>query len=521
MEGRPSIQGRSAHYEPLFKLASGGMATVYVGRLQGAMGFQRLVAIKRPHRHLLDDPRFVAMLLHEANLASKLHHPNVVSVQDVVQGDDVVYLIMDLVEGASLAELQRAAKDRDMAIPREVAIRLLLDASAGLHAAHELTDDDGNPMGLVHRDMSPHNVLVGVDGIARVADFGIAKCANAQGSPTTTTGTLKGKYAYMAPEYIGGRGVDRRSDVFSLGVVAWELLAGRRLFVGDSPPSVMMKVVQEAAPPLSDATDAFGKVLDDVLSQALAKRPSERFDTVEAFANALEHSARAAASVASAAEVARLVRTLVGDALDARRQKVKALLEERHPQVNHERLTDPLPVHLAALDQAGSLPGVSLHRQERPSQAQSIVEPGRSALLPETTSSQARLPVRRYGAWPWVLLAVVVTAALAFAVVRSREPSDAAASSGDGSAAVLPTGLIARESATPIEPTASAPTSLAASVSIDAGHPDAVARPPTTTGVRQPAGTKSAGTKPEETKPEAAPPTTTPTDRTPPPNPYE
>jgi serine/threonine-protein kinase len=516
MEGRPSIQGRSARYEPLFKLASGGMATVYVGRLQGAMGFQRLVAIKRPHRHLLDDPRFVGMLLHEANLASKLHHPNVVSVQDVVQNDDVVYLIMDLVEGVSLADLQRAAKDRDLAIPREVAIRLLLDASAGLHAAHELADDDGNPMGLVHRDVSPHNVLVGADGIARVVDFGIAKCANAQGSPTTTTGTLKGKYAYMAPEYIEGRGVDRRSDVFGLGVVAWELLAGRRLFVGDSPPSVMMKVVQEAAPPLSDATDAFGKVLDDVLRQALAKKPSERFDTVEAFANALEHSARAASSVASAAEVARLVRTLVGDALDARRQKVKALLEERNPSVDRERVTDPLPMHLAALDQAGSLPGISAREQERPSQAQSIVEPERSALLPETTSSQSRLPVRRYGAWPWVLLAVVVIAALVLVLARSRE-SDAGAASGEGSATVLPTGLIAGEPPTPIASALTAATALAASGSIDAGQPDAVATArATAAGTRKPV-----AANPEETKPAADPTVTTPADRSPPPNPYE
>ncbi len=518
MDGRPSIQGRAARYEPLFKLASGGMATVYVGRLQGAMGFQRLVAIKRPHRHLLDDPRFVGMLLHEANLASKLHHPNVVSVQDVVQIDDVVYLIMDLVEGASLAELQRAAKDRDLTIPREIAIRLLLDASAGLHAAHELSDDDGNPMGLVHRDMSPHNVLVGVDGIARVADFGIAKCANAQGSPTTTTGTLKGKYAYMAPEYIEGRGVDRRSDVFSLGVVAWELLAGRRLFVGDSPPSVMMKVMQEAAPPLSDATDAFGKVLDDVLSQALAKKPNERFDTVEAFANALENSGRAAASVASAAEVARFVRSLVGDALDARRQKVKALLDERHPAVDRERLTDPLPEHLAALDQAGSLPGVSVHVEERPSQAMSVVEPERSALVPDTTASPARLPMRR-GAWPWVLLAVVVAAAVVWVVVQSRERLGAEASPEQGSAVAIPTGLIAGQSAIPIASVLHAQPQVAASNGVD--RPDAAVAQPATTIMRQPLGTKPAETKPAETKPPETKPATEPTDRTPPPNPYE
>jgi serine/threonine-protein kinase len=137
---------------------------------------------------LLEDPRLVEMLLHEANLASRLHHPNVVSVQDVVQVHDNVYLVMDLVEGAPLADLIELARERDMPIPPDVAVRVLLDASAGVHAAHELLDDDGKSLGLVHRDMTPHNILVGVDGVSRVTDFGIAKCVNAQNSPATTAG---------------------------------------------------------------------------------------------------------------------------------------------------------------------------------------------------------------------------------------------------------------------------------------------------------------------------------------------
>jgi serine/threonine protein kinase len=331
------IQGKAARYEPLFKIASGGMATVYAGRLAGAMGFQRLVAIKRPHRHLLEDPRLVEMLLHEANLASRLHHPNVVSVQDVVQVHDNVYLVMDLVEGAPLADLIEIARERDMPIPPDVAVRVLLDASAGVHAAHELLDDDGKPLGLVHRDMTPHNILVGVDGVSRVTDFGIAKCVNAQNSPATTAGVLKGKYAYMAPEYVQGRGIDRRGDVFSLAVVAWELLAGRRLFHGGSPAATMMKVTHEPAPPLSQVTCAFGDALDAVLSQALIKDPAERFATAEAFANALEFSARSVCGVASPGDVGRFVRSLIGDKLDQRRDKLrKALDEQASLDLEHE-----------------------------------------------------------------------------------------------------------------------------------------------------------------------------------------
>jgi eukaryotic-like serine/threonine-protein kinase len=385
---RPSIQGSSARYEPLFKLASGGMATVYVGRLVGALGFQRLVAIKRPHRHLLDDPRFVKMLLAEATLASKLQHPNVVSVQDVVLVDDVVYLVMDLVDGASLSELMHASTKRSQPIPPGVAIRMLLDTCAGLHAAHELSDDTGASLGLVHRDVSPHNVLVGVDGVARVADFGIAKCVNVKGA-TTTTGTLKGKYAYMAPEHINGRRVDRRADVFSLGVVAWELFAGRRLFSGESPANTMMKVVHEPAPPLSEVTNLFGTSLDDVLAQALTKEPDERFLTVEAFAAALEGTARSTCGVASSSQVCKLVRVLVGEGLDKRKARVKALLDERADSASDpERPTEPLPEHMAALDQAPSLPGSVV----QPTQPLESAPPSMSVRVVRATAASEQPP---------------------------------------------------------------------------------------------------------------------------------
>ena len=208
-------------YEPLVKIASGGMATVHLGAMRGELGFRQLVAIKRPHQHLLDDEAFRSTLMTEARLAASIHHANVVAVRDIETFGDSVQLVMDYIAGASLGDLILAwSKDDGPRLAPSVAVRVVLDACAGLHAAHELADDAGKSLGLVHRDVSPQNILVGVDGLARVADFGIAKCADVSGAPTTR-GSLKGKVGYMAPEYVRGMDLDRRADVFALGVVLW------------------------------------------------------------------------------------------------------------------------------------------------------------------------------------------------------------------------------------------------------------------------------------------------------------
>ena len=180
-----------SRYELLTKLASGGMASVYVGRVRGPLGFSRLVAIKRPHPHLAEDPTFLAMLVDEAKVASRIHHPNVVAVLDIERpraerdGATELRLVMEYVEGASLAALLQRCETDALDCPGDVAIRVVLDACAGLHVAHELTDDAGQKLGIVHRDVSPHNILVGLDGLARVADFGIVKATSRPGSTTT------------------------------------------------------------------------------------------------------------------------------------------------------------------------------------------------------------------------------------------------------------------------------------------------------------------------------------------------
>jgi serine/threonine-protein kinase len=204
--------GRYAIYE---KIASGGMATVHVGRQLGHVGFARTVAIKRMHPQYAGDPEFVSMFVDEARLAARIHHPNVVPTLDVVAMDGELFLVMELIQGESLSRLIRTASSRNEHIPPAMVATMLVGVLQGLHAAHEAKSDQGEPLGIVHRDVSPHNIIVGTDGIARVLDFGVAKATGR--IQTTRDGQLKGKLAYMAPEQIHGE-VTRSTDVYA---AAW------------------------------------------------------------------------------------------------------------------------------------------------------------------------------------------------------------------------------------------------------------------------------------------------------------
>lgn len=317
----------SARYVPLVKIASGGMATVYVGTLRGDLGFRRLVAIKRPHPHLAEDPEFRAALLEEAHVAARVQHANVVGVQDVEVAGDDVQLVMDYVEGATLAQLLSAASKRGEKLPARVALRIGIDACAGLAAVHEARDEHGAPLGLVHRDVSPQNLLIGLDGLARLSDFGTAKSALA-GRPSTTQGTLKGKLAYMAPEYVGRGRLDLRVDVFAMGVVLWEALAGKRLFRGANDADTLDRVQREEAPPLREVAPELDARLDEAVARALRKRPEDRWPSADAFGAALAEIAQDGKLLASHAEVARAVREAVEPDLETRRTAVRARLAE-------------------------------------------------------------------------------------------------------------------------------------------------------------------------------------------------
>ncbi|HEX6276484.1 MAG TPA: serine/threonine-protein kinase, partial [Polyangiaceae bacterium] len=284
--GPSNVPPTLGEYSLLAKLASGGMATVYIAMKTGVAGFERLVAIKCCHPHLRDDEEFVNMFLDEARLAASIRHPNVVATLDVSDGE-YLYLVMEYIEGCSLGNLFKHAAKSGRAVPPAIAVRVMSDTLHGLHAAHELKDGDNNPLGLVHRDVSPQNILVGIDGVSRLTDFGIAF---AQARATVTQeGRIKGKFSYLSPEQAKSQPVTRRMDVFSAGTVLWEALTGRPLFRRKDDASTMSAVLSGVIPQPSRVNRALPPGLDAVVMKALQRNPETRYQTAAEFADALEN----------------------------------------------------------------------------------------------------------------------------------------------------------------------------------------------------------------------------------------
>ena len=282
-------------YEIVRKIASGGMATVYLGRGVSALGFERPVAIKACHPHLLEAGDRTQVVLEEARIAALIRHPNVVATLDVTLCDGSVMIVMEYVEGLTVAGLVKAAARADRPVPVSIALRIAEDALAGLHAAHELRADDGRLLGIVHRDVSPQNVIVGIDGFAKLADFGVFK-GDTRSARVTATGEVKGKLGYIAPEVYQGEAATRRSDVYALAVVLWELCAGRRLFDEAADAATMQRVLAGSVPALSSLRSDVPYELDAALARALALDPTDRFATAEGFSRALEALALTTAS---------------------------------------------------------------------------------------------------------------------------------------------------------------------------------------------------------------------------------
>ena len=329
---------RLDRYELIGELASGGMATVFLGRLGGVGGFQRFVAIKRLHPHLAGEEEFIEMFLDEARLAAGIHHPHVVPILEVGQSESAYYLVMEYIEGDTLARLMARSLAMARPVPRPVLMRVVLDTLAGLHAAHELVDPEGVPVQLVHRDVSPQNILVGVDGCSRITDFGVAHAASRLSN--TRTDRLKGKLAYMSPEQARAGEVDRRSDVFAMGIILWEVLAGKRLFKADHEAITLQKVTVEPIPRLSSVLPGLHPALDQVCSKALERDPNRRYRSAAEMSEALERAARAAASssptdlgVASPREVAAYVQGALGEDIAAQRESVRAWLAHSEPSL--------------------------------------------------------------------------------------------------------------------------------------------------------------------------------------------
>ncbi len=316
MMGALASPQKIGRYTIYGKIASGGMASVHFGRLSGGEGFARTVAIKRLHPHLAEDPEFRATLIDEARMAARINHPNVVPTIDVVSEDGELLVVMEYVRGESLSRLWKFESTRGRQMPLPIVSAVAVGTLSGLHAAHEATSDRGTTLGIVHRDISPQNILVGADGLARVIDFGVAKAAGRL--QTTGDGAVKGKIAYMAPEQIATGDVTRRADVYAMGVVLWEMLTGKRLFQGENEAALVAKVLAGVVHPPSRHVPNTPAGLDLLVMTALATDPASRFGTAQEMAETLVRLLPPALP----SEVGRWVEESAGDALAERAERL-------------------------------------------------------------------------------------------------------------------------------------------------------------------------------------------------------
>ncbi len=352
------------------------MATVYLARVSGVGGFQRFVAIKRLHPHLAREPEFIEMFLDEARLAARIHHPNVVSILEIGASEQGYYIVMEYVEGDTLGRLLSRAAQTGQRLPLEVGLRIVVDMLSGLEAAHELTDDDGNPLLIVHRDVSPQNVLVGVDGNARLTDFGVARATSRLS--VTRSGQLKGKVAYMAPEQARGDGaIDHRADVFAAGVVLWEVLAGRRLFKGDGEAQTLNKVLSDTIPSVQSVWPAVPAALEAIAAKALERDRTARYQSALELAEDIETASRGLGVHGTTKDVASYLDSALGPEITSQREAVRAWVARSDPGRRSYSQTPP-PVRVSE--------GLPATRIERKGKVGSV-PPG-----PPSVSGVASLP---------------------------------------------------------------------------------------------------------------------------------
>jgi serine/threonine-protein kinase len=318
-QGGGRILGRYVVFD---EIATGGMATIHLGRQVGAVGFSRTVAIKRLHAQFAKDPDFVAMFLDEARIAARVRHPNVVPTIDVVSEDGELFLVMEYVQGQSLSLLIKASLAQNVLPPPPVIASIVAGILHGLHAAHEAKSERGEPLHIIHRDVSPQNVIVGVDGVARLLDFGVAKAA--ERSQTTQAGQVKGKVAYMSPEQLTTDHIDHRTDVYAAGVVLWEALTGLRLYAGANDGRIVNMILAGKLRPPSESIPDLDPIFDEVVLKALAPDPANRYQTAREMALALENGA----ALAMPSRVGAWVDELASDILEGRAGRI-AEIESR------------------------------------------------------------------------------------------------------------------------------------------------------------------------------------------------
>ncbi len=354
------------------------MAAVYLGRWTGDADFARVVAVKTLLPELFADERLKTMFRDEVQLVARLRHPNLLPCLDVVEHAGALYMVMDYVHGATLSVLLRHAARRKGHIPLAIALRIMRDALRGLHAAHQARDEQGQPLGLIHRDVSPQNMLVGVDGLVRIIDFGIAK-ANGRVS-TTRAGEVKGKLSYLAPEQLRAEPASQRTDVYAAAVVLWELLAGRKLFDGDTLADVTFDILRAPITAPSRLRVGLTERMDALVLRGLDRDPAARWESAEAMASAIDRLT----VVASDEQVGAWVRQLDAERLAELARAVEAI--ERAPRLP----APPLPPPSAQSLVVTVRPPAARRESRHPPPSQRASSEPRGALL--SLASTRRLP---------------------------------------------------------------------------------------------------------------------------------
>ena len=312
------VGDRVGEYEIAARLKAGGMATLFLGRRAGATGFSRHVAIKVVHGHLAGDQTFVRMFLDEALLSARIHHPNVVHVEELGEADGTYFLVMEYVHGCALNQLLRALAKNKRKLSPEMAVWIAIQVADGLHAAHEVTGEDGQLLGVVHRDVSPQNVLLAYKGHVKLIDFGIAK-ARGRAQQTATGASIKGKLRYMSPEQAFGRAVDRTTDVYALAIVLWEMLTMRKMFDADNDFALLDMVRAPTIAPPSTLSAGIPEALDRALLNALSADPALRPTSAKEFRRRLAEAVPAAAALDSDS-LGELLATMMSDDLEKERR---------------------------------------------------------------------------------------------------------------------------------------------------------------------------------------------------------
>lgn len=484
----PVAPQRFDEYLLLARVGQGGMAEVFLGLSEGPTGFRKLVAIKRLHAHLEAEPEAVEMFIHEANLAARLQHPNIVHTQKAGCFEGRHFIAMEYLEGQPLSRVLRRVQAEDARLSPLVTVRLIAEVLEGLHHAHEARDFHGEPLGLIHRDISPHNLFVTFDGHVKLIDFGVARVGAL--ASHTRTGLIKGKLSYMAPEQALGERLDRRADLWSVGITLRECLTGQRVFSGSSDVDVLRAAISEDLAPLGQVAPHLPAELCAIVDRCLQRDRRQRFSTALELKEALEAWSSSQDLGRTRATLAATMRALFHDVIEQRKQTLRTCL--------------------ALVDQSKEAERVAIAASTAP------VQPQPTPYTSLRPSRPLSLPLQTKATWKKVtLLSAVVLAALLALLGSEHPPTPSLARAGVANAPKAPSTdtVPAQPAAAIVRPAAPEPAELPAPMPPLAKAPDASEQPEPSSTKRSQRARRSAGATPSDSATKTVTATNTPSER--------